>query len=205
MKSPFCRVITFVDWDSAFRIFPGRGKRAPSREKKQDILEALDLLTKEISHYLMKQSERNESYRVMWRVYHGWYRGKTKMPERREFEGAIAEFSSRAIGKKIAITNDFKYGDEPLCDTKRKPLYDTLRGGQGRIDSQKMVDTALICDLLHAIRYNEADIGIVIGDDDDLIPGLITAEAWKGRVAMLHRRTTTNPHLNTKGLLYAMR
>jgi hypothetical protein len=63
-----------------------------------------------------------------------------------------------------------------------------------------MVDTILICDLLHLIRCRDSYLYIVIADDDDFVPALFIAEAWKANVVMLHNRDNTNPHLKLKGI-----
>jgi len=62
----------------------------------------------------------------------------------------------------------------------------------GANPEQKMVDTALVADLLHAARYGDYDECVVIGDDDDLLPGLFTAEQWGTRVRLLRLQNTTS-------------
>jgi len=69
---------------------------------------------------------------------------------------------------------------------------------------QKMVDASLICDLLHLVRCYDSDLYIVIANDDDFLPALFTAEAWRGKVVLLHNRTDTNPHLRLNGLAERM-
>jgi hypothetical protein len=64
-----------------------------------------------------------------------------------------------------------------------------------------MVDTALISDLLHHSRFNRADLALVLGDDDDLLPGVFTAEAWGAKVRVLRVLRQDNPHLNTDSLI----
>ena len=50
-----------------------------------------------------------------------------------------------------------------------------------------MVDTGLASDLLYLARSNEADRYIVVSDDDDVFPGMFSAEALGAQVKILRR------------------
>jgi hypothetical protein len=112
---------------------------------------------------------------------------------------------SRNIGT-ISFGADFGYGDTLSCATSRNPLFDTLRvdPDTGR-PKQKMVDSALICDLLHLVRTKTSFAYMVIADDDDFIPALFTAEKWGGRVALLQNRVSVNSHLRLDGMVFPLR
>jgi hypothetical protein len=60
-----------------------------------------------------------------------------------------------------------------------------------------MVDTSLVSDLLHHARYNRGELALVVGDDDDLLPGAFTAEAWGAQVRVLRIDRLENRHLQT--------
>jgi len=106
----------------------------------------------------------------------------------------------------VSFSTDYKYSDIMLCDSQRMPLYNTLhrREDTGKLE-QKMVDTALACDVLHSAKYKESGVCIIIGDDDDLMPILFCAEAWKMRIVLLTRRKHLNRFLNLNGLVRQMR
>ena len=55
----------------------------------------------------------------------------------------------------------------------------------------KMVDTALVADLLGLAMRKQADHYVVVSDDDDMLPGLFAAEAAGARVRMLRRTGTS--------------
>ena len=65
-------------------------------------------------------------------------------------------------------------------------LLDTLRHRDGRM-AEKMVDTALVADLLGLAFRREADRYVVVSDDDDMWPGVLGAEAAGARISMLSR------------------
>ena len=71
-------------------------------------------------------------------------------------------------------------------------LLDTLRRRNGEQD-EKMVDTALVVDLLGLATRREADRYLVVSDDDDMLPGVLAAEAVGARVGMLSR-----PHRSSR-------
>jgi hypothetical protein len=100
--------------------------------------------------------------------------------------------------RKVAFSPDVQLADCLLSDDRRGRLFDTLRHRADRdCDEQKLVDTALTCDLLHVTRTKEYSLLIVVSDDDDMLPGAITATAWKARVLVARQRPDHNPHLDS--------
>lgn len=183
--------LVFVDWDSARRI-GNVGKIRNVRRPMREVEDAIAALQDEVAKLLHDK----EVYRVSWRIYHGWHNGTTPTQDRKDFEGFVNSYESRRL-EKISFGRDFKYGDEILCQSSRSPLRYTLRNqprGQGQDDRpvQKMVDTALVSDLLHAARSRDHDRLIVIGDDDDLLPGLFVAEKWGAPVHLLRLNNTSS-------------
>lgn len=171
--------LVFVDWDSARRISSSGRIKRPQRE----IENAIEALQDEVAKLLCG----GEVYRVFWRIYHGWHEGTKATRDRTFFESFVGNYRSRSIGK-ISFGQNFAYGDEMLCQSWRSPLRFTLRkrsdrNGDERV--QKMVDTALVSDLLQAARSGDYGRLIVIGDDDDLLPGLFAAEKWGAPVQLL--------------------
>lgn len=67
-----------------------------------------------------------------------------------------------------------------------------------------MVDTMLACDLLNLTRTKEYTYHIVVANDDDALPAIITAEAWRANIFLLHCRENMNQHLNLDGIAHRM-
>ena len=192
--STLSKVTAFVDWDTARRVLP-RSTTVTNRHMEDVITKLQDA----IANYL-HTIDSKKTYRVQWRIYHGWYRGKTKTEDRRLFENYVVIARSRTL-RSISFSTDFKFGDMLCCNSHRNPLFDTLRLNRDtHVPEQKMVDTALVCDLLHLVRTRESEFYIVISNDDDLIPALFTAESWRANVVMLHNRENMNSHLRLSGL-----
>ena len=82
----------------------------------------------------------------------------------------------------VSFSKGLQFGNELVCHDGQFPLYSTHRN-----DKQKMVDSAIVCDLLHLLRYRYADRCIIVSDDDDYIPALLTAKAWSADVVLLRR------------------
>jgi hypothetical protein len=191
------RVTIFVDWDTARRVGT---RRAPS---VRNLEEVFDRLQKAIALHLWGKNKKDR-FRVYWRIYHGWHQGKTKTPDRLLFEEYTLRASARTIGN-VSFSTDYELSGSLSCGSSRAPIYDTCRSdretGQTK---QKMVDTMLVCDLLHLVRTKDSALCILIADDDDFVPAMFTAEAWKGNVVMLHGREHMNSLLKLDGLTARM-
>jgi hypothetical protein len=145
-------------------------------------------------------------YRAQWRFYHGWHRGKTKMIDRTDLEEALSLENKwwRTFGR-VSFAPDYGFSDVLLCVNARGPLYDTVRDRQdGAGLEQKMVDTALVCDLLQFARGRQGETALVLSNDDDVLPGVFVAEAWKCSVFLLHTRDTLNRFMDVDRLAYRM-
>jgi len=159
----------------------------------------IDRLQTGISNYI-SQLDGRENYRVHWRVYHGWHQGKTKTQDRILFDKFLTTASARTL-RNISFSSDFELSGTLSCRSSRPPIVDTLRmDTQTRETKQKMVDALLVCDLLHLARTREHSLLVIIANDDDFVPALHTAEAWKARVIMLHNREYTNDFLSLNGI-----
>jgi hypothetical protein len=194
MSSLF-RVTALVDWDTARRIasvVPSAGPRWFDA--------VFDGLQAAVAGYISSRDQKN-FYRVNWRFYHGWHRGKTKTLDRIIFEKYLSTLGSRLI-KRVSFGADFSFSETLCCGSRRSPILDTLRTDEDtQKPRQKMVDTSLVCDLLHLVRCKDSSLYIIVADDDDFIPALFTAEMWRGKVVLLHNRPNVNTHLQLDGLL----
>jgi hypothetical protein len=191
------RVTVLLDWDTARRLDPKRENTVRGIER------AIDQIQIAISNYLQKNRTK-DGYRIRWRVYHGWHQGKTKTGDRILFEKYMSDAKGRTI-QNVSFSVDYEFSGTLSCESSRAPIFDTCRSDRhtGAI-SQKMVDTMLVCDLLHLARSRESSLLLVIADDDDIIPALFTAEAWKAKIAMLYLREHANQHLKLNGIAERM-
>jgi hypothetical protein len=187
------RITALIDWDTARRLASSRVTKVGHIE------EVVERLQRGIRNYLLAQ-DRKATYRVYWRIYHGWHMGKTKTPDRLLFDKYVNSATARTIGN-ISFSSDFRFSGTLSCNSTRPPIVDTLRIDQETgTHRQKMVDTMLVCDLLHLARTREYALLIVVASDDDFIPALHTTEAWRMPVVMLHDRQFTNSLLSQNRL-----
>lgn len=145
---------------------------------------------------LLTRRDSTARYRVVTRVYHGWHEGRDVTPIRRLFESFATDPSFARRIATVSFLPGFQFGNELACDTARNPLYSTYRGG-GQNKGQKMVDTAISCDLLHLLRFQAADIAVIVSDDDDFIPALFTAEAWNTTAILLREPGSNIDHVSS--------
>ena len=188
----FETVIGFVDWNTAV-IASGAARR-----KRRDAVAAtaLEHVERIVSEHL--GSPGGSRYRVRLRLYAGWHAGTTRTDYfhgvdkiRRKYARGI-----RTYGRVVFLGGDdgIQFGARLACASERRlvrkhdvHLLDTLRRrGDGQL-TEKMVDTALVADLLGLAMRREADRYVVVSDDDDMLPGVFAAEAAGARVRMLSR------------------
>ena len=192
----FETAIGFVDWNTAL-IAAGADRR-----KRPDTVAATALkhVERVVSDYLGSAS--GPRYRVRLRVYAGWHAGTTRTEY---FHGVdkIRQKHARGIrtyrdGRVAFLGGDdgIQFGARLACASDRrlvrKHLLDTLRRRRDEPATEKMVDTALVADLLGLAMRKQADRYVVVSDDDDMLPGLFAAEAAGARVRMLRRPGTSS-------------
>lgn len=191
------RVTVFVDWDTARRVVPCR---SPNVRHIEDVFDRLQLA---ISRHIHRR-DRHGGYRINWRIYHGWHQGKTKTKDRMLFDKYVTVATARSIDR-VSFSSDYSFSGELSCTSRRSPVFDTLRFDRNTGETkQKMVDTMLVCDLLHHVKTKDSALLILIADDDDFAPALFTAEAWNASIMMLHNRESTNSALNLVGIAEKM-
>lgn len=196
--SSLYRATALVDWDTARRLVP-----VPKITTVRHLEIVFEQLQDRIARYI-STIDADGYYRVNWRVYHGWHRGKTKTADRQIFEKYLASARSRTI-RLVSFSTDLAFGDTLCCSSPRNPIFDTLRqdpdSGELR---QKMVDTILVCDLLHLVRCRDSNLFMIVANDDDFVPALFTAESWRAKVVLLHNRSSMNSHLRLDGITSRM-
>ncbi len=170
-----------VDWHNLEGYFDFKFSANPRRHLPDAILR----LQQQVSRVLSAAGS-GDRFRVTLRLYHGWHQDREAMPIRRDFELFATDSSFARRFSNVSFNPGFQFGNELLCNNGANPIFSTFRGG-GQASGQKMVDTSIVCDLLHLIRYGYADTAVVVADDDDFIPALLTAKAWSGHAILLRK------------------
>ena len=191
---PFRRAIGFVDWKTAL-IASGAEIR---RRRPGTVAEiALRHVERIVSECLNSSAARSK-FDVQLRLYAGWHAGTTRTSYYRGISSVMGAYAS-----KVRMYHDnrvvfrggeggIRLGNTLACVPQRRVskhdvhLLDTLRSRKGRLE-EKMVDTALVVDLLGLANRKEADRYLVVSDDDDMLPGVLAAEAMGADSMMLSR------------------
>ena len=195
------RVTAFIDWDTARRLVP----HDPRIGRKRLVDREIYCLQDQIAMVLTQRS-RTSHFRVSLRLYHGWYSGKTKTDDRKDLDAFCKKNRNQRVLNNVSFAPELFFGDELLCGGHRCAIYDTFRSRDGKDKpEQKMVDTSLISDILHYGHTQKKSPIIVVGDDDDLLPGVFTADSWGCQVLLCRLRNEDNKHLNTDGLVSRLR
>lgn len=204
----------FIDWDSASRVYRIKPNTdMPLALKVSYTIRAFTELQERIIIKLAEIEPKSPIRILKSRIYHGWHRGKSPSADRLVWDQVKTQL--KAVSRKsISYLPDIEFGNELICRGSRSPIFDTLRPDRSNpgASSQKMVDTALVSDLLSfcrtessTFRRNEKPktLAIVVGDDDDLLPGVFVAEAW-GLPTYVFRTTREhdNKHLSTDGIIH---
>ncbi len=174
-----------IDWNSELRPLPG------NRDSAEVARRALKQVCRRVGKLLHEQAE-GEAFFLFLRVYHGWRRGFDPTPRREALEAArvynpsnpedrgLSEYSPRPT----QVLRDLDFGDRllgardvRLCGKAvDHHLPSTLQQDRTGNDIEKMVDTALVSDLIHLAIEDDGSWLVVVGQDADLVPGILTAE-----------------------------
>lgn len=212
------RMITaniFIDWDSARRIHRPKWsvmeRNISLNDRAIHVEECFSLLQKKVSDFLGGMDCQDSIRIIKSRIYHGWHSGKTMSADRRAWDIAKNKLRSH-VERKVSFLADIEYSEFLSAGGQRMPLYDTLRTRDDGTEQQKMVDTAMVADILSFCRTESRNfrrgerpnaMAIIVGDDDDLLPGAMVAEAWGLPTYVLRiTREDENKFLNTNRLTY---
>jgi hypothetical protein len=207
-------VTAFVDWNSQIYNAHARDMRDPRRKARL----TLDATLTAIAKTLVALDARCR-FRVGMRLYHGWHRGLTPSENRRALSQLVDDPSFRLVSPHLNVIFDtpILFGDFLLAALPHRVLRspkihlpDTLRAGVriGDPDREKMVDTAMACDIMVQARSDPIEWRLVLAEDDDLVPALFAAEAWtkqKGGRTVLIRREGGSRFLQLDGLIRELR
>lgn len=176
-----------IDWNSelhALRVAGGCDGVVVARR-------ALKQVCRRVGKVLHDQAN-GEAFFLFLRVYHGWRQGFEPTPRRRSLEAArvynpsnphdqgLCEYSPRPS----QVIRDLDFGDRllgardvRLCGQRRDHhLPSTLQKDRAGVLGEKMVDTALVADLIYLAMEDDRSWLVVVGQDADLVPGILTAE-----------------------------
>lgn len=195
LLGPIIRVVAFVDWNSQIHLSGLDTKDDPVAAAKA----ALEKTARRVARCLIATDQRAR-FVVNLRLYHGWHRGFEPSANKKAITTVLAaiDFASLSAVPAVSFSEAVGYGDCLLAALPRRlhqrlaiHLPNTLRT-QDRVDSEKMVDTALATDVVFTAFNEPNDWIVVVAEDDDLVPPMFTAEALLephgARVLLLHSR-----------------
>lgn len=200
-------VTAFVDWNTqllavnGYRMTPGE---AADR--------ALDYVCRKAAAVL-NRIPGDSRFDVAMRFYHGWYKGFEPTDHKKALvkASAAADFSSISRSSRVNIRPDIGYGDR-LLSAKNERLHQrlgihlpgTLRERSDRADKleEKMVDSAIVADVVDSAHREPERWITVFGEDDDLVPAIYTAESALAATAkiLVVRKRDGKPLLKLDGI-----
>lgn len=201
-------VAAFVDWSSQMR-----NAGVPRDDPHEGAKRTLTWISRVIEKALIQQAPTFR-FNVVFRIYHGWYKGWEPTENYRAMTRTVLNVDFPASGRtmKVAFSSEVQYGHALLAALPERrhvspPIHlpNTWRRQSG--DSprvEKMVDTALAADLLEWARESRNGWAIVLSEDDDVVPPILTAEAWmkpRGGCVFLARTRGGDQYLKLGGLL----
>jgi len=203
-------VTAFIDWNSQTY---NAGVRRELVRNGRGIDSVVQYIVRTIDGVLSQHKEWDR-FDVDVRLYYGWYSGLTKTKCRIGVEALSSDGGLPATRGKCSFNWNRPFGDKLLSALDRRlhnkihlHLPDTLRDdGEGQ-SREKMVDTALVADLLSVTRGDSQGWKIVMAEDDDVIPGILVAEKWsseRGGRCILARKRAEMGHLRIDELLYVI-
>ena len=175
-------VTAFVDWNSQMHN-AGVSRDDPHEKARR----TLTWIFRVIGRALTQQAPAAR-FNVVFRLYHGWYKGWEPTENYRAITRTVSEIDFFSLGRtaRVAFSSEVEYGHALLAALPERrhvnpPIHlpNTWRQQSG--DSprvEKMVDTALAADLLEWARESRNGWAIVLSEDDDVVPPILAAEAW---------------------------
>lgn len=204
-RQPAIGVTAFVDWNTQMHDARTLALDDPLERARK----TLEKTTRAIGRALAHADSRQ--FRVSFRLYHGWHKGWEPTDNLRAVIQAVAERGS-AIWRNVVFSANVGYGHTLLSalpgrlSSRSIHLPGTLRQqGPHLSPVEKMVDAALAADLLYWAFSDIGDWALVLSNDDDVIPPVLTAEAktaGAGRRVFILKTARWQSHLmDLRGLL----
>lgn len=180
-------VHVLIDWNSELRV----SANCAERDGIDVARRALKQVCRSVGKILHEEAE-GEAFFLFLRVYHGWRRGFAPTQRRRALEAARAfdptDTESRGLNeyspRPSQVLRALEFGDRllgaldlRLCGPARDHhLPSTLQQDRAGVLREKMVDTAMVSDLMHLAIDDDGSWIVVVGQDADIVPGILTAE-----------------------------
>ena len=169
-------VTAFVDWNTQIHY-----AQTANLDPLQRAQKTLEKTTQAVARALARHPTIR--FVVTFRLYHGWHKGWQPTDNLRAIIAAAAERGAAESGNTVFAAN-IEYGHTLLSALPQRlvgpgiHLPDTLRQrAKSEKPQEKMVDTALASDLLYWSFSETHGWALVVSNDDDLIPPVLTAEA----------------------------
>ena len=197
--------MAFVDWTAQMHNARARDG-TPQERARRTLRRTMRTVTKA----LIGESDR---FHVSLRLYAGWHKG---WQETEQLKAATQAVESEDFGALSSSNTSFvaavQFGHTlleavPERQHRKPPIHlpNTLREqDRSQRPTEKMVDTALATDLLSWARNQRNEWALVLAEDDDLVPPVLTAEAWVNRDggrALLVRKRPASQYVKLDGLL----
>ena len=184
-------VHVLIDWNSELLSL----RSSAQGEDAEVARRALKQVCRDVGKLLHQEAGETALF-LHLRAYHGWRRGFEPTPRRRGLEEARRFFSpndpqDRGLAaysqRPLQAVRTLEFGDkllgardERLCgqgeNNQDHHLPFTLQDNTTGPPREKMVDTALVADLIHLALESDESWLVVIGQDADLVPGILAAD-----------------------------
>lgn len=181
------RTHVLIDWNSELRSLQG----SSGSDGEEVARRALKQVCRRVGKLLHDQA-KGEAFFLSLRAYHGWRRGFDPTPRRRALEAALVynpdNLEDRGLSeyspRRSQVVRSLEFGDRllgardvRLCGQRQDHhLPKTVQRDRAGTSSEKMVDTALVSDLIFLAMEDDGSWLVVVGQDADLVPGILTAE-----------------------------
>ncbi len=206
---PTADAIAFIDWNSQSHA----AVDSELRGTQEGASRTLDYVGRVVGTALHSACDTTR-FRVQLRIYYGFRRGFEATAGRKAVINALSSIDLSIISRRanVLIRDEYALGETLLLarpnrlhphynchlpNTFRKSLVDSKKS------EEKMVDTALATDLVHAAHSDRNTWLLVLGEDDDLTPPIITADAIRNGSAsmvLLARKRALAPFLKIEDL-----
>lgn len=206
---PSADAIAFIDWNSQSHAAVDRELRGT----QEGAFRTLDYVGRVIGTALHSACEHTR-FSVQLRIYYGFRRGFEATDGRKAVINALTGADLAIISRRpnVLIRDEFALGDTLLCakpsrlhaaqschlpNTFRRSIRDSEKF------EEKMVDTAIAADLVHAAHSDRTTWLLVLAEDDDLTPPVISADAIRhgsDSMVLLARKRPLAPFLKIEDL-----
>lgn len=198
-RSKIIPLIAFVDWNNQIHKAKRHKNDMPSVEFVLD--KVFNIIKNNLKDFL-----NENKFEIVLRLYCGWHKGFEQTSRRKDLARISTEEIFKLSSHRNIVVRNLEYGDTAIGALERRKVKSTNshfpatcrdRGYHGI--EEKMVDTALVSDLIYcAASLDEKSWLAVLGEDIDFIPGLYTAEKFifSSTRKIAYLRSERDPYLN---------